>query len=260
VHPYVFGIEVYRPILALCVIVVSGLLLALVRRDGFPLLPVVKYVALLTIATFVGAKAMSVVFHAGTRDVATELSGGLRFPGALLGVGLAAWFFRGMLPAGLSLARFADLWAPCFSLACAVGRMGCLLMGCCYGVVANLPWSIRYPRGSTPWWEHFHAGRIESVAQASLPVHPFPVYLMALELGLFALTLWLLPRRSYDGQVVLVFLALHGAAKSALEFARDPYNPLHQVVFLVAVAATIALLRFRRLNAVQAPRALAAGA
>jgi phosphatidylglycerol:prolipoprotein diacylglycerol transferase len=245
-HPHLFGYEVYRPILALSVLVLIALLLVGVRRDGHPLRPVLVYLLLVGVAGLLGAKAFSILFHAGLRPLATELRGGLRFPGALLGVLASGWLLRGMLPAGLPLARLADLWAPCFSLACAIGRFGCLLMGCCYGAVAHLPFAIRYPRGSTPWWTHFDRGQIAAGAQTSLPVHAFPVYLMTLELALAAFAWWLLPRKAYDGQVLLVFLALHGTLKSVIELSRDPYDPLHQAAFPVAVAAAALLLVMQR--------------
>jgi phosphatidylglycerol:prolipoprotein diacylglycerol transferase len=249
VYPYAFGVALYQPILALSLAVAVVSLLALIRRAGYPLRPVIGYVALLTVAALLGAKAYSVLFHGGMRAAQTELSGGLRFPGALFGVLASAWLLRGLLPPGLGVARFADLWAPGFALACAVGRLGCLATGCCHGAPAQLPWAIQYPRGSGPWWRHFEAGQLDAAAQASLPVHPLPVYLLAMELAVFAFLLWLLPRRSFDGQVVLAFLAVHGALKTAIEFTRDPYDPLHQVVVVAAAAAGASLwIQHRRLG------------
>ncbi len=32
-----------------------------------------------------------------------------------------------------------------------VGRMGCLMNGCCFGDACSLPWAIRFPQGSLPW-------------------------------------------------------------------------------------------------------------
>ena len=223
------------------------LLFWLVRRDGFPVRSVAVYVALLFVFGVLGAKAASIVFHGGLRAAEIELTGGLRYPGAVLSILGFGYLLRRFLPTGLSFARFADFWAPSFALACAIGRIGCLLTGCCYGGMCHLPWSISYPRGSIPWREHVVTGQIGYESVASLPVHPLPLYLFFMELGVLALTLYLLKRKAYDGQVVLVFLAVHGLLKSAIEFTRHPYHPLHQVILPVAlIAVFILVLRWRQ--------------
>ncbi len=245
--PQVLGIPVYLPILAFALVALVDLLLSLVRREGFARREVLGYVALLGLFGFAGAKIASIAFQGGVQTVGIELTAGLRYVGALLGVLGSGYLLRRMLPTGLSFARFADLWAPAFALACAIGRLGCLAAGCCYGRLSHLPWSIRYPRGSAPWWDHYHAGLIDHSAPASLPVHPFPLYLFAMELGIVALTLWLQKRRAYDGQVVLVFLAVHGALKFGIEFTRSPYHWTHQAVLPIAlISAIILAMRWRQ--------------
>jgi phosphatidylglycerol---prolipoprotein diacylglyceryl transferase len=232
--------------LALAFVAQLVLLFWLLHRQGFATRRVVGYVVLLSGFGFLGAKVASIVFHGGLRSAEIELTGGLRYPGALLGIVAGGYLLRRMLPAGLTFARFADIWTPSFALACALGRLGCLMMSCCYGEIANLPWSIRYPRGSTPWLEHYKTGAISSDAPLSLPVHPFPLYLFAMEIGMLALTLWLQKRKAYDGQVILVFLALHGMLKFAIEFTRHPYSWMHQTVLPIAlVALAILVLRAR---------------
>lgn len=40
-----------------------------------------------------------------------------------------------------------NLFAPSIALGVAVGRVGCLLQGCCYGIATNLPWGINFGDG-----------------------------------------------------------------------------------------------------------------
>ena len=45
----------------------------------------------------------------------------------------------------------ADLVAPSLMLGLAIGRIGCLLNGCCFGGPCDLPWAVSFPRGSPPY-------------------------------------------------------------------------------------------------------------
>jgi len=47
----------------------------------------------------------------------------------------------------------ADLVTPGMILGLAFGRIGCLMNGCCYGEVCNLPCSITFPAGSFAYFD-----------------------------------------------------------------------------------------------------------
>jgi phosphatidylglycerol:prolipoprotein diacylglycerol transferase len=74
--------------------------------------------------------------------------GGLVVYGSLIAVLLAivvfVWKYR--LP-GLAL---ADLIAPSMALGQGIGRIGCLLNGCCFGGYCELPWAVRFPAPDSP--------------------------------------------------------------------------------------------------------------
>jgi len=242
-----FGFELYQPFLVISVLANVALLLFLLHSRGACIVRprLLTYIGIIGLGGFLGAKLLSIVFHGGIRSSHIELAGGLRYPGALIGVLTIGFAFRKVLPSGLSFRCFADLWAPSFVLACAIGRLGCLATGCCYGGVCHLPWAIRYPRGSAPWYMHFQAGSIEHSDSFSLAVHPFPLYLFLMEMTLVGFLLWMIPRRRYDGQVLLAFLAIHGSFKFVLEFFRDPYHPFHQIVLPISLVAGLILFRNR---------------
>ncbi|MBN2474981.1 MAG: prolipoprotein diacylglyceryl transferase [Pirellulales bacterium] len=77
--------------------------------------------------------------------------GGLVVYGSLLGglLGLLAFVRRYRLP----LLAVCDLIAPSLVLGLAIGRIGCLANGCCYGGVCETPWAVTFPTGSPV---HFH--------------------------------------------------------------------------------------------------------
>src|SRR6185295_17903013 len=76
-------------------------------------------------------------------------SGGF-FDAGVLGSALAAWLWARR--AGLAFLPLVDRLIPAAPLACAVGRLGCLAAGCCWGIASTAPWALVYrdPRASSP--------------------------------------------------------------------------------------------------------------
>ena len=54
----------------------------------------------------------------------------------------------------------ADLIAPSLLAGLALGRIGCLLNGCCYGGESTQPWAVTFPRDSMPYMEQVASGKM----------------------------------------------------------------------------------------------------
>ncbi len=82
--------------------------------------------------------------------------GGLVVYGSLIGASLAFFVFvrKHRLP---SLAM-ADLIAPSLAIGLALGRVGCLLNGCCFGGLSEHPWAVAFPPGSPPYMTQLKNG------------------------------------------------------------------------------------------------------
>ncbi len=125
------------------------------------------------VAGFVGARLFHVIEYwdssyrhtsaDGSIDVlATGMAminvpqGGLVVYGAFVCSALAFFWLirRYKLPA----LAFADLIAPSLMLGLAIGRLGCLLNGCCFGGSCALPWSVTFPQSSPPYQRQMEAG------------------------------------------------------------------------------------------------------
>jgi phosphatidylglycerol:prolipoprotein diacylglycerol transferase len=79
------------------------------------------------------------------------------YGGFIAGVfGLLVFAHKYKLPA-LAL---ADLMAPCMLLGLAFGRLGCLMNGCCYGGVCNLPWAVTFPPQSFAYLSQVERGQM----------------------------------------------------------------------------------------------------
>lgn len=131
-------------------------------------------------------------------DVIKIWTGGITIVGAILTCIPFLWFYcrRHKLP----FFAFADIAAPAFALGYAIGRIGCLLNGCCYGHACDLPWAMRFPDERFP---------NANPAILTPPSHPTQIYATLFNLAWFVLLdRW--SRRSHrDGEIFLGYLALY---------------------------------------------------
>lgn len=160
--------------------------------------------------------------HAVERDCfawAKFWSGGLAYYGGL-GAAIAAclWFLR---REKFPVLATADAAATVIPVGIFFGRIGCFLGGCCFGTVTHGPFGIVFPAFSAASEKQFRDGLLASKGLASLPVHPTQLYeafgCLAIAIGL---RLWL-PRKRFDGQVLLLFLALYAVLRFVIEYVRD---------------------------------------
>lgn len=96
-----------------------------------------------------------------------------------------------------------DLCAPAFVIGHAIGRIGCLLNGCCFGGACSpgLPWGIH-------------------VEGSPVLHHPAQAYDTLMNLAVFGILLWRERRRFNTGQLAGLALALHGLTRVIYEFWR----------------------------------------
>ena len=84
--------------------------------------------------------------------------GGLVVYGSFLGAvaGLLVFVRRHRLP----LLAMCDLLAPGMVLGLAIGRIGCLMNGCCFGGVCDHPWAVRFPAESPAYYAQVERGQM----------------------------------------------------------------------------------------------------
>jgi len=106
---------------------------------------------------------------------------------------------------------WADAFAPGIAAGQAVGRLGCLMAGCCYGKACSLPWSITFTQPN-------------SLAPINVPLHPTQVYHSLA--GLITLCILLLARKKMarPGQLFGLFLVLYSLFRFVIEFYRGDFR------------------------------------
>jgi phosphatidylglycerol:prolipoprotein diacylglycerol transferase len=171
-----------------------------------------------------GARLFYVVQYWGVRvhrisDIFKIWEGGIVLYGSLIGASAALfgyWLLR-----RFPLLPTLDAIAPSLALGVALGRFGCFLNGCCYGDRCNLPWAVRFPKGSPPWGDQVRAGLITRDAVASLPVHPTQLYSTIDGLILLVLLLAFYPLRRRDGEVMALLLLTYPLTRFLIEWLRN---------------------------------------
>ncbi len=146
-------------------------------------------------------------------------AGGLTYYGGLLGASGAAFVLlrRDRFP----FWKAADMAGFAVPLGLAFGRIGCLLAGCCYGAETKLPWGMSFPPRSPASLGQFKEGLLTTDMTWSLHVHPTQIYESAASLAIAAVgLLWVHPRKRYDGQVFVFFLASYAVARFGIEILR----------------------------------------
>ncbi len=136
--------------------------------------------------------------------------GGLVYYGGFLGALVGSTIFVLVRGRKDDLFQFADMIAPAVALGLMFGRMGCTLVGCCYG----RPCPVDFPLGIT-----FPP---QTIGVAGIPLYPTQPAEALGSLAIFLfLWLWLRHHRTFRGQVVFSFLILYSLLRFALEYWRD---------------------------------------
>jgi len=159
--------------------------------------------------------------------------------GALLAVLIYCWVKK------ISFWLIGDVIAPGAILGQAIGRIGCLMNGCCYGSPTFLPWGVVYtnPGSYCPLGE---------------PFQPTQIYHLIWNLIGFGI-LWSLRRRlKPQGSLFLLYLALYAAGDLSIRFVREgePFRSgmffnmqQAQLIGIVILVVTVPWLIVRMLRA-----------
>lgn len=146
--------------------------------------------------------------------------GGLTFYG-----GFMAAFASGVLICRRDKFPFwkgTDMVGMVLPIGLGLGRLGCLMVGCCFGSQSAQPWALVFPPHSPASEWQFREHLLASPLSESLAVHPTQIYESLGALAISAVCiLYVQGRKRYDGQVFVFFLASYAAVRFGLEFVRS---------------------------------------
>jgi phosphatidylglycerol:prolipoprotein diacylglycerol transferase len=244
-HPILLdrGITIYSYGVLLAAAYLLGLQFALIRARarGLDRQQVMDLGIWIIVSALLGAKLLLFIvdfreFTASPRDLLGLLrSGGVFYGGLIAAVVVALWYLRRH---DLPLWTTTDVFAPAIALGHAVGRMGCLLAGCCFGRPTSVPWAITF---------HNPAAVAKPLG---VPLHPTQLYEAGAELLILAFLLATERRgRQFAGRTFWTYLLLYGISRFIIEFYRgDPRGMVFdvlstsQAVSVVLVPLSIVML------------------
>lgn len=160
--------------------------------------------------------------------------GGFVFWGGAVGgvVALVIFCKKRKLPLG----ELADYCAPGLALGHAVGRIGCVAGGCCYGyatyhldqagkVIADTPFAIAYPEGSIAYGSLYNQaqGQVLDIMQrlgTTVPLFPVQIIESLGNIFIFFVLMFLIPLKRAHGQIAFAYLILYSIMRSITETFR----------------------------------------
>jgi phosphatidylglycerol:prolipoprotein diacylglycerol transferase len=122
--------------------------------------------------------------------------------------------------------QWADFLSVPMALAYGLGRISCLLAGCCYGKACEWPWAISLS------WDQHHVLR-----------HPTQIYALIWELSVWLLLLQIERKKDEQkwnpGMLFSIWIILHGAGRLIMEYFRDDFRG--QIFLSLTISSWISL-------------------
>jgi phosphatidylglycerol:prolipoprotein diacylglycerol transferase len=219
-HPVLFdfhGLTIYSYGVLLAASYLLGLQFALVRarRRGLDGQRVMDLGIWIIVSALVGAKLLLFIvdfkqFTSNPRDLlGLARSGGVFYGGLIAAVTVALIYLRRHR---LPLWTTTDVFAPGIALGHVVGRMGCLLAGCCFGTPTSMPWAITF---TDP------AAAANVGTPLGVPLHPTQLYEAGAELLILVfLLVWERRGHGFPGRTFWSYMLLYGVSRFVIEFYR----------------------------------------
>ncbi len=229
-HPILFeigGFPVYTYGLLLAAAYLLGLQFALVRGRARGLDPnrIMDLGIWIIVSALVGAKLMLVIVEWDTFQwnwqsfVNLFRSAGVFYGGLIAAVTVALWYlWRHRMP----MWTVTDVFAPGIALGHVIGRVGCLLAGCCFGRQTDVPWAITF---------HDPFAGETAGTPLGVPLHPTQLYEAGAELLILGLLLLTERRgRPFPGRTFWSYMFLYAVSRFVIEFYRGDSRGLIPVL------------------------------
>ena len=239
-----FFIPTYGVLVAIGFLVALWITVTLAKRAQLPPEQVTNLAIYCALAGLAGAKLFMILFDyqdymarpGSIFSLATLQAAGVYQGGLLLAVITAVYYMR---KTKLPMLETLDVFAPGVAVGHAIGRIGCLAAGCCWGQECNLPWAITFRNPEA----HDLVG-----VPLNVPLHPTQLYESLSEALIFVFLYWRIQKVHRAGEIFGLYLVLYSITRFLVEFVRNHEQPTHlglsltQWISLGTLAAGIGLV------------------
>ncbi len=144
--------------------------------------------------------------------------GGFTVIGSIIGVLVTVPFYLKLLKIPiLPILDLASIFAPLMQ---AIARLGCLLAGCCYGMIVKSP----------EWWNSIIFWNKDGFAPCGVPLYPTQIYMSIASFLIFCFMI-IIQKNSFfmHGQLVCVYLFLESLARFSVDFWRGDQENMYMI-------------------------------
>ncbi|MEK6777604.1 MAG: prolipoprotein diacylglyceryl transferase [bacterium] len=217
-HPVLFHfgpltLHTYGVFVASAFFLAIALSLRQARREGLDQNQMLDLAFYITLSAIIGARLLFIIveyryFLEKPIRIFKIWEGGLVFYGGLILAVTVGIFY--MKKHKMPVLKVGDIVAPSLAIAQAVGRLGCLSAGCCYGKVTSAPWGIVFtdPDSLVP------------LDKLGLTLHPTQLYDSFAGLILFLILYAMGRKKRFDGQVLVMYGILYPVLRFSVEIFR----------------------------------------
>lgn len=137
-----------------------------------------------------------------------SISEGFVVYGGVIAAALFAYFY--CKKKGYDPLKYFDIAAPSIAIGHTLGRIGCYLAGCCYGIKTDAFYGVTFPA--------------ESAAPSTYAVVPIQLISSFLCLIMFIILLVAYRKFKHPGQTFSLYMILYGVGRFVIEFFRADYR------------------------------------
>jgi len=243
VHPILFTagslrFPTYGAVMVLAILAAICTILRLGRREGLDSSQLLDFSTWLLLVGLLGAKVLMVVsdwgyYRQNPGEIfsrSTFLAGGVFYGGLIAAAVFAVWYVR---LHHLPLWKVLDVYSPAVSLGLGLGRIGCFAAGCDYGKPTTSAWGVVF----TDPIAHEISG-----VPLGIPLYPTQPIMMLASLSIAGVLIWRYSKKSRDGEIFVLYLALYAVARFFIEFLRGDEDRGFVFHHLLSTSQFIAIL------------------
>jgi phosphatidylglycerol---prolipoprotein diacylglyceryl transferase len=145
-------------------------------------------------------------YWANPSEMLSDFGSGFVFYGSFIfAIPTLIWFYwKNKLP----VLKMLDITAIGGTVVHGMGKIGCFMSGCCHGKICNTGFGVVFSHPDT------------NAEPVNMPLYPVQLIDAVMLFGIFILLFSLKNKKSFDGQLLLLYAILYGIGRFFTEFLR----------------------------------------